>query len=57
MTEKEEKTLDKFGKFVQDENASNEFLVEIIKLAGGFLNLRTISDYAKDEVKFIIDNH
>lgn len=47
MTEKEKITLEKFGKFIQDGNVSNKFLVEIIKVAGGFLNIKTIADYAR----------
>lgn len=36
--------LDKFEK----EELNNQSLVQIIELAGSFLNLKTISDYAKE---------
>jgi len=49
MTEKERITLEKFGKFTQESNTSNDFLVELIQQAGSFLNLRTIPNYAKQE--------
>jgi len=48
MTDKEEKATERFYKFVVKNDVSNEFLVEIIKLSGNFLNLRTISDYARE---------
>ncbi len=51
MTEKEAKTIEKFGKFVFENNVSNDFLVQIIELAGDFLNLQTISDYARSHGK------
>ena len=47
MTEKEKDILNRFGKFLYTKVPSNEFLVEIVKLTGGQLNLQTISDYSK----------
>jgi hypothetical protein len=47
MTEKEILALQKFEKFIFENDVSNDFLVQIIELAGGYLNLMTISDYAK----------
>lgn len=34
---------------VQAGELNNDDLVQIIELCGGYLNLRTIADYAKDE--------
>ena len=34
-------------KYVMQVDDPNEFLVQIIELSGSFLNLQTISDYAK----------
>jgi hypothetical protein len=47
MSENEQTTLEKFGKYIHENNVSNEFLVQIIELSGRMLNLKTISDYAK----------
>lgn len=47
MSDKEEEALNRFGNFVQKNNVSNEFLVQIIEQAGGYLNLMTISAYEK----------
>lgn len=48
MTEKEQITIKKFGEFVMKNNPSTEFLVQIFELSGMFLNLKTISDYSKE---------
>jgi hypothetical protein len=48
MTELEDKLLNNFGAFVQTKSPSNECLIAFIKLAGTFLNLQTIPQYAKD---------
>ncbi len=47
MTDKEIEILNRLGYHIQTRNLSNEFLVELIKLGGGFLNLQTIPSYAK----------
>lgn len=47
MSENELIAIDKFIKMVTEKNVSNEFLVQICELSGSFLNLKTISDYAK----------
>ena len=47
MTEYERNILDRISQLVMKGKLSNEFLVQNIELAGGFLNLQTISDYAK----------
>jgi hypothetical protein len=46
MTEYESNSLQKLGESMQDGKWSNEALVQLIELAGGFLNLKTIPDYA-----------
>lgn len=48
MSDLEHFTLQKFIKMVHEKNVSNEFLVQICELSGSFLNLKTISDYAKE---------
>lgn len=48
MSENEKIAVEKFIKMVQEKGVSNEFLVEIFKLTGSYLNLKTISDYARD---------
>jgi hypothetical protein len=47
LTETEQKVIEKFEKFILEKNPSNEFLVQFIELAGKYLNLETIPDYAK----------
>lgn len=47
LTEYEILALDKLGKSIQDGKWCNEGLVQLIELTGGFLNLKTIPDYAK----------
>ncbi len=51
MNEIEQKTINKFEKFVYEKSPSNDFLVELIQSAGSFLNLKTIPDYAKEHKK------
>lgn len=48
LSDNEIKMINKFDKYVYDNSVSNDFLVEIIKRAGQYLNLQTISDYAKE---------
>lgn len=36
-------------KYIYENEVSNEDLVQIIEVAGAYLNLRTISDYARDK--------
>jgi hypothetical protein len=47
LSEKEQQVLEKFLQFVYKNKISNEFLVQLIELTGSFLNLQTISDYAR----------
>ncbi len=48
MTELEQVILNKIAKLVYEGKLSNDFLVQNIEQSGDFLNLKTISDYAKD---------
>ena len=47
MTEKEHILLQRFERHVMDQGLSNECLVQLIERAGSFLNLQTITDYAR----------
>lgn len=47
MTEKEKKILARLSELIMKGELSNDFLVQNIELAGSFLNLQTISNYAK----------
>lgn len=47
MTDYELNSFQKLGESMQNGNWSNDGLVQLIELAGGFLNLKTIPDYAK----------
>ena len=47
LTEYEQKSIEKLEQAVFEGRLSNTALVQIIELAGSFLNLQTISDYAK----------
>ena len=49
ITEKGNKLNDFVAQKVQNNELSNDDLVELIKLLGSYLNLRTIPDYAKAE--------
>ncbi len=46
-SDKEREIAERFEKFIYENNPSNEFLLQIFELAGSYLNLQTISDYAK----------
>ena len=47
LEEKERLTIQKFDKFVFENNPSTTFLVQIIERAGSYLNLETIPEYAR----------
>ena len=49
LTEKETRMLDRLSEYVYDSQVSNEFLVQLIELAGSFSHLQTIPDYAKEK--------
>lgn len=49
ITENGSKLNDFVGKKIQNNELSNNDLVELIKLCGDYLNLKTIPDYAKAE--------
>lgn len=42
------KLVDFIGKKFEDNEINNESLVQICELCGNYLNLKTISNYAKD---------
>ena len=48
LTEYEQKALQELGQSIQSGQWSNDGLVELIKLSGEFLNLKTIPDYCTD---------
>lgn len=48
MNEIEQQMLERLEKRIVETGVSNEFLVQICELSGKYLNLRTISDYAKE---------
>lgn len=47
LTKYQQDSLNKLGKSIHSGNWSNDGLVQLIELAGGFLNLQTIPDYCK----------
>ena len=47
LTNNEYLMLEKFANYVANNEVSNEFLVQFIELAGSYLNLQTIPNYAK----------
>ena len=47
LTEKETLTIERYGKFLREQNPSTDFLVQILELTGGHLNLETIQNYCK----------
>jgi len=48
VVENTNKLLDFIGNKFQNEELNNESLVQIIELCGSYLNLQTISNYAKN---------
>ncbi len=51
MTELEQIILNKIAELVYKGKLSNDFLVQNIEQSGSFLNLKTISDYARTKKK------
>lgn len=47
LTEYEQLALNKLGESIFSGKWSNEGLVELIKLSGEFLNIKTVPDYCK----------
>lgn len=45
LTEYEQKSLNKLGESIQSGKWSNDALVQLIELAGDFLNIQTIPGY------------
>ena len=48
LNDYEASALKKLGQTIQDGKWSNDGLVELIKLSGEFLNLRTVPDYCRE---------
>lgn len=48
LTQYETLALDKLGESIHNGKWSNEGLVELIILAGDYMNIKTIPDYAKE---------
>ena len=51
MTKYEQNIINKIGQLIQDGKLSNDFLVSNLKLSVDFLNLKRVSEYAKEEGK------
>lgn len=49
LTQYEIDSLNKLGQSIQAGKWSNSGLVQLIELAGMYLNIKTIPDYAKDQ--------
>lgn len=49
LTVYEESIIQRIGEGVQNGSISNTAIVQIIELTGMFLNIKTISDYAKSK--------
>ncbi len=47
LTDFENKIINKLGYLVHNNELSNECMVQIIELLGGYLNLKTTSEYSK----------
>ena len=47
MTKREHDILNRIGELIQSGELSNDFVVQNIILSGNYLNLQTVSDYAK----------
>ena len=43
-----EKILNRLSELIETDQLNNEDLVQIIEHVGGYLNLKTISEYSKD---------
>lgn len=52
LTSEEQAVITKFEKFLYEKSSNPEMLVQIIELAGNYLNIRTISQYAKETGKY-----
>ena len=48
LSENDQIVLDRLNKFLHEKEYDNSLLVQIIESCGAHLNLKTISDYAKD---------
>ena len=48
ITDKEKLMLERLEKLIHTKGVSSEFLVQLFELSGTYINISTISDYAKD---------
>lgn len=48
LADYEQKAIDAFGKSLHQGKWSNEALVQLIELAGSYMNLQPLAQYAKD---------
>lgn len=48
LSDIEQETLNRFEEFLYKKSNNPKMLVQIIELAGDYLNLQTISNYAKE---------
>ena len=47
LSDIENEVLERYAKYLHNQNPSVDFLVQIIELSGSHLNLETISDYCR----------
>ena len=47
LTDYEKNSLNKLGESIQSGKWTNEGLVQLIEMSGGYLNLQTIPDYCR----------
>ena len=47
LTETEQQVINRYNRYLHEKNPSSQFLIQIIELTGGHLNLETISAYSK----------
>lgn len=40
--------VDRFGKYIHEGNVTTEELIQIFELVGNYLNIKTISDYCRE---------
>jgi hypothetical protein len=48
ITEKEKLMIERLDKLIYTNGVSKEFLIQLFELSGRYLNIKTISDYAKE---------
>jgi len=48
LSKKEKDIITRIDKYLYENKITNDCLVQLIELCGGYLNLKTIPNYAKD---------